>query len=412
MDRREFSTLLASIPLLSFAKWSEASHTPSPLKGYIRTNWSQDPFSYGAYSYLAKGSGNADREKLLEPINNRIFFAGEALNPNYQSSVHAAYESGLSASEHIQQTKSRRIAIIGAGISGIGAAKQLADKGYDITIFEGRDRIGGRIQTNRSLGVALDVGASWIHSPDGNPISELADQVNLKRIETDDTQVMRGNDGRSMWQFFAPNWIKDVIEQTPTGTELDNLNMKETVTQFLKHGYGYEGRDVKFPNGYDEIFKALQGNYQIKLSAIVTRISHNQTGVNISTVTEASQKFDAVIVTVPLGVLKRKTINFDPELPQSKLDAIARMGMGTLDKLYLKFEESFWDKGMTSIFTPETGLPRGQFNYWINFEKYLNEPIIMGFNAGEAALKLSNKSDDFIIKSALNTLSSAYPVNS
>lgn len=85
------------------------------------------------------------------------------------------------------------------------------------------------------------------------------------------------------------------------------------------------------------------------------------------------------------------------------------MGMGTLDKVYLKFEKPFWDEDATIILTPDTGLPQGQFNYWVNFYKYLGDPIIMGFNAGDAAIALSQNSDELLVTKALNSLAMAYP---
>lgn len=52
-----------------------------------------------------------------------------------------------------------------------------------------------------------------------------------------------------------------------------------------------------------------------------------------------------MIVTVPLGVLKRGSISFSPPLPAAKQAAIAALGMGLLDKVALVFdgEEVFWD---------------------------------------------------------------------
>lgn len=83
--------------------------------------------------------------------------------------------------------------------------------------------------------------------------------------------------------------------------------------------------------------------------------------------------------------------------------------MGVLDKVYLLFDEVFWDRGFTTILTPENGLPRGQFNYWINFYKYLGVPIIAAFNAATPALDLSRESNEEVISRALKSLNAAYP---
>jgi monoamine oxidase len=350
-----------------------------------------------------------DREVLAEPVGDQLYFAGEALNPHYQSSVHAAYESGMIACKAIEKANHKRIAIIGAGVCGLSAAKKLSEKGVSVTVLEGRDRIGGRIQTDRSLGAAVDLGATWIHGPNGNPVSALADKARLKRVETDDEYVIRGKNGSKVWPIFAPNWLFEVMEMTPTGTGLDQLNLKETERQFKEFGYGYPGKDVLFPNGYEDILGVLAGEYEIELSTKVTQIAYSDKGVEVGSELNETKYYDAVLITVPLGVLKKKIISFSPELSQERLHAVARMGMGTLDKVYLKFEEPFWDKDATTILTPDTGLPRGQFNFWINFYKYLGEPIIMGFNAGNSAISLSKKSDGNFITDALNTLAIAYP---
>ncbi|MDG2339680.1 MAG: FAD-dependent oxidoreductase, partial [Paracoccaceae bacterium] len=52
---------------------------------FLRTNWSMDPYSYGSYSYIAKKAKQKDHARLATPINNRVFFAGEATHPKYNS---------------------------------------------------------------------------------------------------------------------------------------------------------------------------------------------------------------------------------------------------------------------------------------------------------------------------------------
>ncbi len=59
-----------------------------------RPAWSRNRFAHGSYSSNAFGSTRADRVALAEPIAGRIFFAGEATEPDYSSTVHGAYETG------------------------------------------------------------------------------------------------------------------------------------------------------------------------------------------------------------------------------------------------------------------------------------------------------------------------------
>lgn len=82
--------------------------------------------------------------------------------------------------------KGKNVVIVGAGISGLAAAQKLKEKGFNVTILEAQNKVGGRLRTNRSLGIGFDEGASWIHGIDGNPIATLAQQAGMSTFETVD----------------------------------------------------------------------------------------------------------------------------------------------------------------------------------------------------------------------------------
>lgn len=70
------------------------------------------------------------------------------------------------------------IGIIGAGLAGLRCADILLQHGFQVTILEGRDRIGGRLHQDRMAnGITVDVGPNWIHGTDNNPILDLAKQT-------------------------------------------------------------------------------------------------------------------------------------------------------------------------------------------------------------------------------------------
>ena len=66
-----------------------------PLKASF---WRQDEFARGSYSYALPGHAD-DRAKLAAPVDNRLFFAGEACSLNFFSTAHGAYETGLAAAD-------------------------------------------------------------------------------------------------------------------------------------------------------------------------------------------------------------------------------------------------------------------------------------------------------------------------
>ncbi|MFT6397933.1 MAG: monoamine oxidase [Bradymonadia bacterium] len=388
-----------------------ASVGGAALAGYLRTNWSRDPYSLGAYSYVSKdspGTGQDDRATVEASIGSQVFFAGEALNPLYQSSVHSAHESGLRAVESVLAANHSRVAVIGAGMAGLTAASRLSEAGLVVTVWEARDRIGGRLHTDASLGLPLDLGASWIHGPLGNPLTGLADELGLERVESDETSVIRGEGGREVGMLGAPAWLDSVMTAASAGVEVEELNRAYFAEVFPDRGIGYEGTDVLFPNGYAEILEALPGDYELELSRPVVRVSASESGVELESEDGTAQTFDAVIVTVPLGVLKAGTIGFEPALSTEKLAAIERMGMGVLDKLYLLFDEPFWDDE-TNIITIENGRPEGQFNFWLNLHRPFGVPVLVAFHGGAPAHALSSLSDEEMLEAALETLRGAYP---
>ena len=69
----------------------------SPLAA---TGWLTDPWSRGSYSYALPGHAG-DRAVLAAPVDNRLFFAGEATSPNFFSTAHGAYISGVAAAEAV-----------------------------------------------------------------------------------------------------------------------------------------------------------------------------------------------------------------------------------------------------------------------------------------------------------------------
>jgi protoporphyrinogen oxidase len=251
--------------------------------------------------------------------------------------------------------------------------------------------------------VPLDLGASWIHGTHSNPITKLAKTARAKTVTTDESYIVRGAKGRIISDRDTPDWLENVTTiQQNAGADVSEINLRAYLAE-----PEYGGAEVIFPDGYSSILPALAGDYEVRMSQRVSSISHNAKGVVIAANGKNNQ-FDVVIVTLPLGVLKKNAVRFDPVLPSEKREAISRLGMGTLDKVYLLYDRPFWDKDITWIITAENGLEQGQFNQWLNLYKYLGLPIIMAFNGGPPALQLSQKSDEQIIHLAQQTLQSTY----
>ncbi|MEM6502073.1 MAG: FAD-dependent oxidoreductase [Cyanobacteria bacterium P01_C01_bin.89] len=404
MNRRDFILAAGAATSSGFIAWpSHAQPETGPkLKGYLRTNWSRDPFAYGTYSHIAKGSGRGDHRRLAKPLMDRLFFAGEAANPDRNSSVHAALETGRSVAKAILRHDYENIGIVGAGIAGIVAAHALSQAGRNVQVIEARDRIGGRIHTDYSSGVACDLGASWLHGPIGNPLTEITDAAGMRKVVTNDSWVARDR-GRKLEDADLPDWVQEIsLFDNRAGTSAASINH----LAYLFNN-DYKGDDLIFPDGYAQIFESFQGDYEVVFNAIVESVDYDENGVQLTS-KSGQFKFDTVIVTVPLGVLKAGDIIFNPALPEDKQRAIERLGMGTLDKIYLQFDEVFWDKEPHLLITPFTDYEPGFYNNWINLYALFGKPILLVFSGGPAALALSSESDETVVQGALNTIHRAY----
>ncbi len=403
MTRRELLAMAAATTFTPVTSWAQTGHRPT---GFIRTNWSIDPFSLGAYSYVAKGARNSDRSKIGQSIDGRIFFAGEACNKKSGSGVHSAFQSAVATSEEIIALGIKEITIVGAGISGLVAAQRLSAHGLDVQVIEARDRVGGRICTDSTtLSAPVDLGASWIHNAQKNPATNLVHQFNIETTPThEDRAIARDGTGRAMSMDDLPSWM-DEVRYFQSGLGVDEANVN--LFAYLFEG-ALSGDQLIFPQGYAQILQGLKGNYQLKLSTVLREVVLHESTVELKT-SAGVERSEAVLITVPLGVLKAKTIRFDPALPTEKQAAIVRMGMGLLDKFYIQFDEVFWDKDAHVIATPDNGLPRGQFNVWLNLFPLFNAPILLAFNGGSPAHALANASDQEMLACAMQTLNRAYP---
>lgn len=73
---------------------------PDPTS-WLLTDWGQDPFAYGSYSYLPIGTKGKDYDRLAKPVDDCLFFAGEATSRAYPATVHGAYLSGIREAKRI-----------------------------------------------------------------------------------------------------------------------------------------------------------------------------------------------------------------------------------------------------------------------------------------------------------------------
>jgi monoamine oxidase len=91
-ERLDLATISAAT--MSSLRNVFGSSIPEP-EAVMQTHWRSDPYSYGSYSFVSLGAKTEYYDTLARPIDNRVFFAGEATHRRYPGTVHGAYLSGI-----------------------------------------------------------------------------------------------------------------------------------------------------------------------------------------------------------------------------------------------------------------------------------------------------------------------------
>jgi monoamine oxidase len=346
---------------------------------------------------------------------------------------------------------SRRVLVVGAGIAGIAAARSLADQGYAVTVLEARDRIGGRIHTSRIWpDLPVELGASWIHERDGNPLTAVATQAGLTMVSTDydsavtydarlgriptgagsayDRMLRRIEAGiRRGYALPRDTALRGHLERSIGLATLDEAQQRlanhhivsladdefagdsaQLSAWYWDSMGGFEGLDVVLPHGYDRLVGYLADGLDIRLGAVVRRVDRLANGVRVHTDDEVIAAA-RVIVTVPLGVLKHAAIEFHPALPPRKRAAVRALGMGsgTLTKVWLRFPDTFWDTTDWIEHVADAD-ERGRFHQWLNASRLTGQPLVCGFLGGAYAARAETWTDARIVAEAMEVLRTMY----
>ena len=167
----------------------------------------------------------------------------------------------------------------------------------------------------------------------------------------------------------------------------------------------FGGEDELFPGGYDQIINRLAEGLDIRYNEIVERVDYDENSAVVHS--ENNTYLGAyAIVTLPLGVLKQNRVAFSPALPSSKQQAIQRLNMGVLNKVYLRFPQAFWDTEPHFLgYIPQR---KGEWVSWMNLHRYIQEPILLAFNSGRFGTQLESLRDEQIVEQAMTALRSIY----
>lgn len=319
------------------------------------------------------------------------------------------------------------VIVIGAGAAGLCAADALAAEGRDVVIFEASDHPGGRVRSLEGFaGVPIELGAEEVHGPD-NAAARAARSLGMEmvhHITTDDTLRLDGEllsldqaqldpDVRrafdlidNLGEYRGENWTAEeflIRSHFPRrawhyldsrlgvehGTTLDRLAMRG----FAAYQRGWEARETNY---------TIQGRYIDILQPLIARLEGRlRVNTPIAAIewdgaprvrTQGGEEHaaSAIIVTVPLTILRERLVHFSPRLPAEKVAAADSIGMDTGMKIILKFKHRFWEDRMYFLHT-DGFLPQ----FWNACKgKSDSDMVLTSFIGGSRAEKLDDAGVD------------------
>jgi len=356
------------------------------------------------------------------------------------------------------------VIVIGAGASGLAAAKDIAAAGLSVGVLEARDRPGGRIATERgsSWPVPVELGPEFIH---GRPAETLALvrsagllAVSLPDVHwiADAKREARARPARSglTWRRLEEFWESaDEITSRMRNTGRDRSVAEFLAAQrglsrrrrelFLSLVEGYHGalpsligehslstrgeeagshEQFRVVNGYDRVTDWLVRDsgerVSIRFETVVRVVRWEKGSVEVEAVSGGrTERYAArqAVIAIPAGVWRAPegsegAIRFEPD-PPGKRKAVAKIETASVVKVVFRFREKFWEAPKFASRETRTKRPpfgflhaRGSaFPTWWSAEP-LEVPVLTAWAGGPDALALAGLPPEEKAGRALATL--------
>ena len=258
---------------------------------------------------------------------------------------------------------SQSVVVIGAGVAGLAAARDLAASGCEVVVLEARDRVGGRVWSSRlENGEIVELGGEWIASGQGAVLG-LAAELGLglvdpgidfvsrdavgggtipieehRRVNRALADLMSSMSDEETESVSAASVVDEIVDDSPAfgvlrsrlegtcGAPLELVAASEIGADF---GYG-EHSYFRIEGGNASLASTMAESLDVRLESAVTALAQGSDGVTVE-VDGRELSYERAVVAVPLPVLRQ--IIFNPAFPEPLQHAVEQITMGTAAKM-------------------------------------------------------------------------------
>jgi monoamine oxidase len=295
------------------------------------------------------------------------------------------------------------LAVVGAGAAGIAAAREARKRGLKALILEASERIGGRACIIDWQDHALDLGATWMHSADRNPMSPLAEQLGMAIDRTPTPWRHQYKNLGYSEQEQAESWaaMEGFAERLRAGVPSDRASealepgnewngflealngylngtslAKTSAADFIAYWDGSDNSNWRLPAGYGALVSRLAEGLDVYTGCAVRTVDWSGETVRLAT-DRGTIKASRAIIAVPTNVIASGEISFAPKLDE-RVHAATQLPLGRVEKLFLAPE----DPQGVPVNAHLVGNPRAADtgSYML---RPLRMPVIEGFFGGD-----------------------------
>ncbi|XP_052764586.1 lysine-specific histone demethylase 1B-like [Mya arenaria] len=357
--------------------------------------------------------------------------------------------------QDLEQEQKHPVVIVGGGIAGLTAARQLVNLGVQVQVIEAGPQLGGRAVDGE--GSEFPSQAHMVIGCYNNPLVVMCKQTDIPVAELSESCVLLTESGeiiddkidkRMQFHFEA---MLDINKQLCKDQEKDKSlldqfrqlhsqfkdesgirfsKLEEQLLEFhmsnLEFACGsrlsevsalhwdqnddlpqFSGPPITINGNFEKILASLAEGIDIVKNCPVTSIDY--TG-DVITVTGGSQQFQAskVVVCVPLSVLKDGEIKFTPALPEDKTISL---GCGHVEKVMLKFDRAFWEGkvrggAMFGCVSTTTG-ERTMFDVFYDISQK-SQAMLCTYISGERVEKIRGQTDQQVVDACVQCLKNMF----